>query len=169
MKNLLINNYQFNLQYAHQLVADVEDQLMTRSPAEGLENHPAFTIGHLVSGAALTSKYLGGPYELDADWEHLFKRNGPGDPRYPNKDEALYPTKEELLNELKRQHKLVESLILNLDEARLDEPVKWRFHNYMPNLGDLLVFMCITHESMHLGQLAAWRRAMGLFSALAKL
>ena len=51
----------------------------------------------------------------------------------------------------------------------LDKKVKWRFSEYMPTMLDLITFMCINHEAMHLSQLAAWRRAMGLPSALASL
>ena len=169
MKQKIINTYNFNLLYAIELVQDVDEKLMTQSPSPGLENHPAFTLGHLVSAAALTSKYLGGPYILNSDWEQLFKRNGPGDPRRPDPNPELYPLKEQLISELTNQHKLVEEQILNLADARFDEPVKWRYQAIMPTLGELLFFMCITHESMHLGQLAGWRRAMDLPSALARL
>ena len=169
MKNILVNTYAFNLRYAEELVADVDAVMMTQSPSDGLENHPAFTLWHLTSAAAMTSKYLGGPYEFDPEWEKIFRRKGPGDPRRPEKNAALYPSKEELLKELTKQHNQVEELVLNLEEERFGEPAKWRFSEYMPTLGDLLFFMCITHESMHLGQLAGWRRAMGLPSALAKL
>lgn len=169
MKQVLINTYNFNLQYARELVVDVEDSLMTQSPSPGLENHPAFTLGHLCSAAALTSKYLGGPYEFDPEWERIFKRRGPGDPRMPESNSALYPSRNQLLEELTQQHKRVEALILDMEDARFSEPAKWRYSDHMPTLGDLLYFMCITHEAMHLGQLAGWRRAMGLPSALARL
>ena len=61
---------------------------MAFSPGVGFENHPAFTLGHLISAAALTSKYLGGPYEFKPEWEELFKRKGPGDPRKPETNAA---------------------------------------------------------------------------------
>ena len=64
MKEILIRSYQFNLKYAYKLVADIDDTLMTISPGKGLENHPAFTLGHLVTAAALTVKYLDGLFEL---------------------------------------------------------------------------------------------------------
>lgn len=169
MKNFLINSFHFNLRYARELVADVDDALMTKSPGKGLENHPAFTLGHLISAAALTCKYLGGPYDMDPNWEKLFRRKGPGDPRTPDPDNTLYPTKDQLIKELATQHSRVENLLRELDEARLVEPTTWRFDSFLPTMGDLLFFMCITHASMHLGQLAAWRRAMGLPSALARL
>lgn len=169
MIETIINAYRFNLKYAQELVSDIDEKLMTKSGGNGLENHPAFTLGHLVTAAALTSKYLGGPYKLPGGWEELFRRKGPGDPRRPSVDSTLYPTKQKLLAELHRQHDLVEKLMTELDDIQLNLPVKWRFHHHLGTMADLLIFMCITHESMHLGQLAAWRRFMGVESALARL
>lgn len=169
MKDILRKSYRFNLLYAEQLVFDIDADLMTKSGGKGLENHPAFTLGHLISASALTSKYLKGPYDLSPEWEALFRRKGPGDPRMPDSNIDLYPSKQQLLGELSNQHKLVEGLIMELSEDRFSELTEWRFAHHMPTLGDLLYFMCITHESMHLGQLAGWRRAMSLPSALAKL
>lgn len=169
MKNILIKSYSFNLLYAEQLVSDIDNDLMAKSGGSGLENHPAFTLGHLITASALTSKYLNGAYDISPEWESLFRRTGPGDPKMPDSNVELYPSKNQLLGKLTEQHKLVEGLIKELNEERFSEQTKWRFAKYMPTLGDLLYFMCITHESMHLGQLAGWRRAMGLSSALAKL
>ncbi len=53
--------------------------------------------------------------------------------------------------------------------ASLDAPVEWRFDGTLPTLADAAVFLAVTHEAQHLGQLAAWRRALGLPSALAAL
>ena len=169
MKDYLINSYKFNLQYANELVKDVDNRLMAVSPGPGFENHPAFTIGHLVSGSAMMAEELGGPYEFNPEWEELFRRNGPGDPRTPAEDSNLYPHKDDLLSALTKQHNIVEDLILNFDIDRFQDPVEWRFEIHLPTLGDLLYFMCITHEAMHLSQLAAWRRAMGMPSAFARL
>ncbi|MCP4440837.1 MAG: DinB family protein [Aureispira sp.] len=160
----------FNMAYVQELVKDVVPKEMTFCPAKGLENHPAFTLGHLVSGAALTVKYLGGIFELPEGWESLFLRNGPGDPRFPEKDVTKYPSKKELLVELEQQHQKIKELLHNTDIERLEKEAKeWRFYKFMPNLLDCTVFMCINHEAMHLGQLAAWRRAMGKTSALGAL
>ena len=169
MKEILLKSYSFNLKYAYELVADLDHTMMCTSPGKGFENHPAFTLGHLVTAAALTSKYLGGPFSLKPKWEELFRRKGPGDPRLPESNSDRYPTKEALLEELSNQHLQVEDLIMKLDEKRFKESVSWRFSDHLPTMGDLLFFMCISHETMHLGQLAAWRRAMELPSALAKL
>ena len=168
-KETIIHQYDFNLAYAQALVAHVSEDEMTLIPAAGLVNHPAFTLGHLVSGSALVAKYLGGTYEMPEGWEALFLRRGPGDPRTPDMDTTKYPSKYELLDELEAQHEKVKALLLTVEDSMLNAPKKWRFSSMMPTLLDSIVFMCINHEAMHLGQLAAWRRAMGKDSALAAI
>jgi len=168
MKTTLLKSYAFNLSYAKKLVEGVDEKMMTTSGGPGLENHAAFTLGHLVSAASLTVKYLGGTYQMPENWDELFRRKGPGDPRKPIESD-FYPSKEVLLSELAFLHGQVEQLLLEFPEDELAQPAKWRLSEYMSTKGDLIYFMCISHESMHLGQLAGWRRAMGLPSALAKL
>lgn len=161
-----IRQYDFNLAYAQALVADLSPAQMTTVPAKGFENHAAFTLGHLVTGSALCAKYLGGAYELPDGWSDLFLRRGPGDPRMPLEDVKAYPSREALLKELERQHELVKELLLVADAAVLEGAFKWRFSERMPRLIDAVTFLCVNHEAMHLGQLAGWRRALGLESAL---
>ena len=165
----IINQYDFNLRYARELVVDLSEEQMSCVPAKGLVNHPAFTLGHLISGSALLVEDLGGEFDMKEQWSELFLRNGPGDPRLPDSDRRKFPSKEELLQELTRQHNKVKNMLENLTEDKLKESVKWRFSEFMPTTSDLIMFMCINHEAMHLGQLAAWRRAMDLPSALGSL
>jgi hypothetical protein len=165
----IISNYDFNLAYARELVADLTEDEMTEIPAEGLVNHPAFTLGHLVSGAAITAQDLGLEPDMPEGWKELFQRRGPGDERLPDEDRRVYPGKAELLSELERQHSRVKEALRQFSEEQLHRSFPWRFSVYMPTLLDLVTFLCISHEAMHLGQLAAWRRAMGKESALARL
>lgn len=165
----IIKQYDFNLVYAKALVADLSEGQMTTTPTKGLDNHPAWTIGHLVSGSVNLAEDLGAELTMPDGWVELFVRQGPGDPRKPNSDRSKYPSKELLISELENQHNKVKHLLRNIDENKLKEPLTWRFSNFMPTLRDVITFMCVNHESMHLGQLAAWRRAMGLESALASI
>ncbi len=169
VKEIILKQYRFNLAFAEKLVDDIPEELMCRTPSEGLENHPAFTLGHLVTAAAKTVEDLGGNAEVPDGWADLFLRKGPGDPRTPVKDISLYPSKKILLEELKRQHLRVEMVLKNSTDRFLLSNCAWRFEKYFPTTLDLVMFMCISHESMHLSQLSAWRRAMGLTSALATL
>jgi len=163
----IIKQYDFNLEYAKALVQDLDEEQMTMVPANGLDNHPAFTLGHLISGSADLAQDLGADFQMPDNWAELFVRMGPGDPRTPDLDNGKYPSKEELITELENQHDKIKQLLRSIGEEKLNEPLKWRFSNFMPTLGDVVTFMCVNHEAMHLGQLAAWRRAMGLPSALA--
>ncbi len=168
-KELILKQYQFNLTFAAKLVEDVPQKLMSIEAGKGLENHPSFTLGHLATASAMTVEDLGGVYEVPEGWKDLFQRKGPGDPRQPSKDLSLYPSKEILLAELKHQHLKVEAIFEHADEKIFLSPFGWRFKSYFPTTLDLVAFMCISHQSMHLSQLSAWRRAMGLPSALAAL
>ncbi|MEZ5015610.1 MAG: DinB family protein [Flavipsychrobacter sp.] len=164
----IINQYDFNLAFAQRLVEDLTESQMTQVASKGLVNHPAFTLGHLISGSALLVEDLGGTFIMEKEWAELFLRKGPGDPRLPLTG-VKYPNKKQLLSELEHQHDLVKLQLRNITNEELFKPLKWRFSNYMPTIADVVFFMCISHESMHLGQLSAWRRAMELPSALAKL
>jgi hypothetical protein len=166
---VILNPYRFNLAYAVDLVSDVDGDKMYVTPSAGLENHPGFTLGHLVSGSALVAKYLGEECAMPDGWVELFQRNGPGDPTLPTNDAPNLPFKSELLDELKQKHELVERLVVACDAARFSAPCDWRFGRYFPTVGDMLTFMCVTHEAMHLAQVAAWRRGMGYASSLGRL
>ncbi len=165
----LFNQYDFNLKYAEALLENVSKEQMCFTPAHGLENHPAFTIGHLCTASALLAEDLGDELEMPEGWFELFVRKGPGDPRFPEPEANKYPSKESLLKEFERQHNKVKQVLLRLNKEELDSEIKWRFHKFMSSKLDLAVFMCINHEAMHLGQIASWRRAMNMPSALAAL
>ena len=87
----------------------------------------------------------------------------------PDPDEKKYPLKRDLLMELEKQHDKVKNKLLEKTPEELNAQFAWRFGKLMPTLLDLTIFMCVNHEAMHLGQLAAWRRAMGLPSALVRV
>lgn len=165
----LINQLQFNFNYALDLIKDIEEDEMAHTPTKGLENHPTFTIGHIITAYGLTIKYLGGPYTIKKEWDDLFRRTGPGDPRLPTVDRKLYPTKSELIHELKNQHETLLSYLSEVSSDKLNANATWRFSKILPKTIDLLYFMCITHYAMHISQLAAWRRAMDLPSSLSRL
>jgi hypothetical protein len=161
--------YSFNLAYAKELVNDVPDDMIYRRFGDGAVNHPGFTIGHLCVGSALVAEHLGRQYSLSREWDDWFRRRGPGDPRLPSPHSEEMPSGNELVSMLTKQHQAVESCLGGLDHGALQEKTEWRLKRHFPSLLDYLAFMCISHEAMHLGQVAAWRRAAGLDSALARL
>jgi uncharacterized damage-inducible protein DinB len=165
----VIRQLDFNLAYAKKLVEDVNESQMAVKPSSGLDNHPAFTLGHLVTAYANLMNNLTGEFILADGFKEIFLRTGPGDPTLPNADAAAYPSKEKLLEEMNKQHERLVAHLLRMDEKKLKENFEWRFSSFFPTYLDRITFLCVNHYAMHLGQLAAWRRAMGLGSALGEL
>jgi uncharacterized damage-inducible protein DinB len=165
----IIRQLEFNFAYAKRAVEDVPESQMAIKPSAGLDNHPAFTIGHLATAYANLMNNLTGEFILADGFKEIFLRTGPGDPTLPNPDAAAYPSKEKMLAEMDNQHKRLINYLLQIDEKKLNEKFDWRFSAYFPTYRDRILFLCVNHYAMHLGQLAAWRRAMGMSSALASL
>lgn len=169
LKDNLQRSLDFNIKYAVELIRDIPEHLIHQGAGPGLENHPSFTLGHLVTALGLMIKYLGKDYEVPQGWDELFRRNGPGDPRLPETDGSKYPEISETMNLLRAKTEELKSLIASMSYEDLTKEVSWRFSAHFSTLADLLYFMCIQHSAMHLGQLAAWRRALGFSSALKNL
>lgn len=169
MINEIINQLNFNRLYAKKLIEDVPQDKMNIKPGPGLDNHPAFTIGHLVTAYANLINNLTGEFILAPGFKEIFLRQGPGDPTLPNEDATVYPSKEDLLKEMDVQHERLMNYLRTIPETKLNEKFEWRLGAYFPTYGNRIMFLCVNHYAMHLGQLAAWRRAMGYDSALAKL
>ena len=149
--------YQFNLQNAQRLVADVAAAQMASQPG-GVINHPAWSLGHLVVSSNHLGQFLGLESSLPDGWSKTFKTGGE-----PSGELSAYPTKNELLDALTSQHARNTEAIKIFDTARFAEPhPNENTRKYFPSIGDMVIFMMTAHEMNHLGQIAAWRRAMGL-------
>jgi len=144
--------YGFNLMYAETLVKDVSAEQMVAQP-NGVINHPAWSLGHLVVSANGLGKALGLEPTLPDGCE-------------PSSDLSAYPTKEALLEALKEQHARNTEALKNADPEFFATPhPNEKTRKYFPTMGDMVTFLMTGHEMDHLGQIAAWRRAMGLGSA----
>ncbi len=155
MREHLLFTYKFNLGHLESLVKDLTDEQMVRQP-HGVVNHPAWTIGHLASSSNYVAKALGLESTFPAAWEEK-----PGS--LPSGDVSKYPSRAELLAELTAQHERVAETVANADPALFakeypDEAMR----KYFPTIGDMVHYMLGAHEGTHIGQVAAWRRAMGL-------
>ena len=149
--------YGFNPRYAEILVKDVPAEQMAAQPG-GVINHPAWCLGHLAGAAGSLGQMLGLEPSLPEGWGETFQTGGE-----PSGDVSAYPTKEEILGALEAQHARNTEGVRTMDVSRFAEPhPDEQTRKYFPTLGDHIVFMMTSHEMDHLGQIAAWRRAMGL-------
>ena len=153
--------YGFNLAAAEMLVKDVSAEQMAEQPG-GVINHPAWSLGHLVMAADGLGKLLGLESNVPDGWSETFKTGGE-----PSGDLSDYPSKDEILEALREHHARNAEAVKNIDATRFAEPhPNEEMRKYFPTFGDMVVFLMTGHEMDHLGQIAAWRRAMGLGGAI---
>lgn len=149
--------YDFMFGYAQVLTADVADESMARQPFAGA-NHPAWIIGHLSVAEDATLRILGEATDCPEQWYDLFE---PG--TVPQEERALYPSKEELFAGLQRGHRRLSEAAKQAPADVLEKPnTNDVLRPYLPTVGHVLAHVLTTHPAMHCGQLAAWRRGMGL-------
>ena len=155
----VLHAYSMNLGFAKRLVGDLSDDQMCAQP-HGVVNHPAWSLGHLVVAADHLGTLLGLKSELAAGWEDTFKTGG-----IPSPDKNVFPGKEDILGALASQHARLGPALTSADPAFLEQPHPNEKHRgHFPTVGDFAIFLMTGHEMDHLGQIAAWRRAMGLGS-----
>ena len=152
--------YGFNLNLARMLVKELNADQMVQQP-NGVVNHPAWSLGHLTLSADGLGQALGLDSALPAGWDEKFKPGG-----IPSADVSAYPSKRELLDALAAQHVRNTEAVEKAEPSVFSKPhPNEETRKYFPTMGDMIVFLMTGHEMDHLGQVAAWRRAMGLGSA----
>lgn len=143
--------------YAQRLVADLSDADMVSQPVPGVVmNHPAWTFGHIgIYPPVLAAILEGRPFEDPI--HHRYGRDS-----RPLPDPAAYPPKAELMAAYLEGHDRLAAVLERTDPAVLAQPIPLeRWKSRFPLIADAVVHLMIDHESTHLGQVSAWRRAGG--------
>ena len=151
--------YGMNLKRAELLVDDLTDEQMVAQPS-GVINHPAWTLGHLGVTSDALAGMLGLPSTFPDKWKEACRMGS-----IPSGNAADFPGKAELLEQLRKQHERVSRAMDTVDAERLRQPMPPPRGTRFPTVGDFATALMTMHEGHHLGQVAAWRRAMGLGSA----
>jgi hypothetical protein len=145
-----------NAEYGVRLVADVAPEMFTAQPVPGrMMNHPAWVFNHLNLYAGIAVKMCRGEgFEDPAEHPHGQKSEPlarlDGDPK------VMVATWRTLHEEGARALEAA-----GVERTGAENPLaRWR--TLHPTVGDMLVTLMVKHESAHLGQLSAWRRAMGM-------
>lgn len=161
MKNIVLEGFAFNLNYAHKLVGDVPEEKMCDLPG-GLRNHPTWLIGHLAISCDFTALMLGRQQLCPPAWNGLFGMN-----TEPISDPSKYPEKKTLIDLLEQGHQGVAKAYEQASDSLLSQPTPDEgLRKMFPAVGQAVFFTMIPHESLHLGQLAVWRQVAGLPPAL---
>ena len=140
----ILRSFSMSMEYGRNLLADLDQGQMTAQPLPGM-NHPAWIVGHL----AFSFQMIGGELGLES-W-------------LPEHWEGQYPGKHELLAALAAGEKKLTEHLRTLADSELDRPLPdERYRDVFPTLGSAVLHILCVHTAVHLGQLSAWRRAMGL-------
>ncbi|MFZ9689707.1 MAG: DinB family protein [Phycisphaerales bacterium] len=149
--------------YADKLCQGIPAESFARMPFKDM-NSAAFNIGHLSIYPARMAGLIGhaGAIANPAGWEDLFKAGA------PCVDAGTYPSKDALMAHYMAGHQKIAELLTELDDGVLagPSPAEGVFKERFPVLGQAVLFLCNNHQMMHLGQISAWRRVMGLGSAM---
>lgn len=147
-----------NLAYANRLVADLsEDQFVAQPVANCTLNHPAFVIGHLAWVCDVGATLLGLPAVVPPAWKDIFSMTAKP---IPNRD--AYSSNAELVKAFEDAHTRLTKAVFEAKPELLNDQPPERFRSRFQSIGEVILHMLTNHEAVHLGQLSAWRRAMGL-------
>lgn len=155
MKQHVLQTARLVLNYAQANLADIPDEKMTDLPT-GLVNHPAWLVGHIVLAAERAVQVLGGQAACADDCVALFQ-----DP--PGADAGPFPPKADLLAALTDCYARLEKAFEAASDEQLSQPLPVEeMRELFPTVGDMATGVMTIHPALHLGQLAAWRTAMGM-------
>lgn len=120
-------------------------------------NHPAWILCHL----NLYSEIVGSLVRAEGFEDPLGRPYGRGSK--VSLDLVDYPPIREIIERFTFLHAQAGGALDAAHESIFTSPTPLaRLRAVSPTVGELLVMLMIKHESFHLGQLSAWRRAMGM-------
>jgi len=168
---MLASSGSLALLYAERLLNGVTPQNYARLARPGgvtiQSNHPAFVLGHLALYPPRVMQGVEKPLPRivpPATYEPLFTH---GAECRDDADGTLYPSLDELRGLFFDGYRAaVEAVAAAPDEILLrPNPTAGRMRELFPTLGAMLGFYLSGHVQNHLGQLSAWRRALGMAAA----
>ncbi len=148
--------------YADRVASGIGADQFRRMPKGVNTNSPAFNYGHLAIYPERLLPLLGRP-ELarpDEKWEEMFNAKAvcKDDP-----DGTVYPPMEQIMARFRDRYRVLLEVAAETGDERFaranpNEQTAARF----PTIGALVTFLTSAHLMMHLGQISAWRRIMGM-------
>ncbi|MGE0479865.1 MAG: DinB family protein [Phycisphaerae bacterium] len=168
---MIVSAANLGLAYAERLLVGIDAKQFARFARPGgvvvASNHPAFVLGHLALYPARVLEFLGRPAAAaaaPAGWDAIFKA---GVACQDDADGTLYPPMSALTETFLQSSRAAHAAVAAASDAQLaaPNPAEGRSRELFPVVGGMITFYLVGHVQMHLGQLSAWRRAMGLPAA----
>lgn len=155
------------LGYATRLMADIDASQFSSFARVGDQivpsNHPAFVCGHLSIYPARIVKELGGDasaIEPSAEWLELFS---PSATCVDDPNGTSHPGKAELVSVMTQNYEAaIAALEAASDDAFAPPNANEKMRSKFPTIGAMHAFYVGGHFMVHMGQVSAWRRMIGL-------
>jgi hypothetical protein len=168
MGNTIADSLQLSLGYAERLLKDVAADRFARFATPGGQtvesNHGAFVMGHLCLYAPRITQQLGRSDLVQSPperFENIFSKDAKcvDDP-----DGSIYPPMSEVAEYFTAAYGKALTALCEVDDTVLQKPnpTGGRMSELFPTLGSMHAFYVGGHMMMHLGQMSAWRRMLGL-------
>lgn len=167
--NTVADSLDLCLGYTERLLKDVTPASFARFASPGghvvESNHAAFVLGHLALYAPRILKDLGHtPNTIPASFEAVFSKDAKcaDDP-----NGQLYPSMESVCAVYYEGYRAASAALRAAPDTIFQQPNPnpGRLAELFPSLGSMHAFYCGGHMMMHLGQVSAWRRMIGLGAA----
>lgn len=157
---------------AEQMLKDVKPEQFARKPVVGGKvietNHPAFVYGHLATYPAKLLGMLGLDASAAAAPEGFDELFSAGKECRDDPEGTIYPPMETITGAFFRGYKALFEQLPEVPDAKFADPtpLEGRIKAALPTMADLTPFLGCAHIMMHMGQMSAWRRCVGLGSAM---
>ncbi|TWT91254.1 DinB family protein [Stieleria varia] len=156
-----------SLGYAERLLKDVREQDFARFARVGStiieSNHPSFIFGHLSLYAPRVIAELGGDASSVQPSDGFLAVYSKDASCVDDPEGTLYPPMGEVVDALMKSHQLaIETLESADDDLFLQPNGNEAMRGKFPTVGAMHGFYLGGHFMLHMGQMSAWRRAMGL-------
>lgn len=169
--NVIADSLELGLGYGERLLVGVTADKFGRLANTGRSaiqsNHPAFIYGHLSLYGRQIITDLGADVSnlpTPDSFDSVFSKDATcrDDP-----DGRIYPAKDEVTKFFFDTYRTATEKLRAADDQVLQQPnlSGGRMTQLFPTVGSMLAFYAGGHLMMHLGQMSAWRRMMGLGSA----
>jgi len=137
----------------------IPDEKYATQP-KGCANHALWTLGHIVcTDDFCLTEFAKQPSALPESWHGIF-----GMGSKPVADASKYPPLADVRKALAERRAAVEAWVLSLTPAQLQVKTSQDWQPYAPTIADVIGFIT-WHEGYHGGQLAPFRRGLGLSPA----
>jgi hypothetical protein len=171
MADMVLGGGKLAMGYAESLLKGVQASQFARLAAPAgvvvKSNHPAWVYGHLAVYPGRCLELLGQPNTLNIPkhFDELFKN---GTPCLDDPAGTIYPSMAEITKVYFDGYRAVLAALERAsDEAMLrPNPGEGRMKEMFPTCGAAVNFLICGHHLIHFGQISAWRRMVGLPSAM---